>query len=185
MCASKSKIARNDPCSCGSAKKYKHCCCKRGDFILLPEKTNNISEHDARNRLLKKIKRRFITNAKAKGPLKMSEVILDLASDLLLSSETREQNEMAISLVCVVWNLAVSYPKDKLDIQVEKLLNKLNISSEQRKDLMRDVIYDLIHKRNQRYPNLMRFIAEYELTDASDEFLLTIASLGAEDEVRS
>ncbi|MFA5230658.1 MAG: SEC-C metal-binding domain-containing protein [Candidatus Paceibacterota bacterium] len=25
---SKEKIGRNDPCSCGSGKKYKHCCGK-------------------------------------------------------------------------------------------------------------------------------------------------------------
>lgn len=26
------KIGRNDPCPCGSEKKYKHCCLKTGEF---------------------------------------------------------------------------------------------------------------------------------------------------------
>jgi len=28
------KIGRNDPCSCGSGKKYKHCCLKREQLEL-------------------------------------------------------------------------------------------------------------------------------------------------------
>lgn len=28
----KNKIGRNDPCPCGSGKKYKHCCLKTGEF---------------------------------------------------------------------------------------------------------------------------------------------------------
>lgn len=28
-------IGRNDPCSCGSSKKYKHCCALKGDRLSL------------------------------------------------------------------------------------------------------------------------------------------------------
>jgi SEC-C motif len=29
------RIGRNDPCSCGSGKKYKHCCALKGDRLSL------------------------------------------------------------------------------------------------------------------------------------------------------
>ena len=29
------RIGRNDPCSCGSGKKYKHCCARRGERLSL------------------------------------------------------------------------------------------------------------------------------------------------------
>ena len=27
------RIGRNDPCNCGSGKKYKHCCAQKGDRL--------------------------------------------------------------------------------------------------------------------------------------------------------
>ncbi|MFQ5753857.1 MAG: SEC-C metal-binding domain-containing protein [bacterium] len=32
------KIRRNDPCPCGSGKKYKHCCYQRNYIEVTPEK---------------------------------------------------------------------------------------------------------------------------------------------------
>ena len=29
--ARRKKVGRNDPCPCGSGRKYKHCCLRRGD----------------------------------------------------------------------------------------------------------------------------------------------------------
>ncbi len=29
------RIGRNDPCSCGSGKKYKHCCALKGERLSL------------------------------------------------------------------------------------------------------------------------------------------------------
>jgi hypothetical protein len=29
------RIGRNDPCSCGSGKKYKHCCARAGERLSL------------------------------------------------------------------------------------------------------------------------------------------------------
>ena len=29
------RVGRNDPCTCGSGKKYKHCCALKGDRLTL------------------------------------------------------------------------------------------------------------------------------------------------------
>ena len=37
---SRKKVSRNDPCPCGSGKKYKHCCCRTrgtGDLEAVPQ----------------------------------------------------------------------------------------------------------------------------------------------------
>lgn len=110
----------------------------------------------------------------------MSEVILDLAAFLLKAAKTKEQNQSAITITCIAWNIAVLGPEhgqkcwnaffDKMDNTV-------------RQQDVHEIINAIIAKKLLRYEGIKRFIVDYELLINKKDLHLTVMCVVPEEEV--
>ena len=150
------KLGRNTLCFCGSGKKYKKCCLER-DF-------GHGSEENKRHALISKVKERYpdngITIAQAEefGMIKMSEVILEYAEELLSDATTKESKERIIMLAVVAWNLALIDEGDCATLR-DKFLRTLQIEENSNDWHEMDAILKaLIYKKQLEYPMVDRHI---------------------------
>lgn len=170
------KIGRNDPCHCGSGLKYKKCCLESKQI-----ESEDLSLHQAQTELKQKIRNnlsqemRFLdTDAE---PMKMSEVILEFAADMLRHSDTRTERKKAIDLACLAWNLALFKQKDdtQYETQLNSFLKQMGIKN-QNKNEATLLIDALVNKKIQEYPEIDRFIVHYQVDFKKDELMLNVAS---------
>ena len=174
------KLGRNEACFCGSGNKYKKCC--------LSVETKSFQEKlpftggDTRNKWLKQFEKRVKKEIggnfnlfEGELEIKMSEIILHLADDLLALATTKSQNKQAITTACLAWNLAVMFDTQKQKEELDKLLyNEFN-DPQNRVDLY-DIVYSIIQKKNYYYPDICRIIIDFELIDNENNLHLHVAS---------
>jgi hypothetical protein len=173
MSASQSKIGRNDSCPCGSQKKYKKCC--------LPIKDINSTElQKSEKRLGQRMQNRLgddvIMLSGDQVSIKMSEIILHLAEDLLEVAKTKPHYQFAITITCTAWNMAMLFEPEQHKEQIEKFITAFNVKDEEGKEEIRDMILSIIEKRNIYYPDIERLVMDYELLGNKGDFHLNVAS---------
>ncbi len=81
----KNKIGRNEPCPCGSGKKYKKCCYQQGGDL-------GISNNNA-------------------PPIKISEAILKISEPLISKYSERKLITVIIEMAIAAWNMSL-VPED-------------------------------------------------------------------------
>jgi hypothetical protein len=172
------KVGRNHTCPCGSGKKYKKCCLFQdaGSSQKHPS-TNLIDQQQSKERLKQRIQKNMGDNFKllqGELELKMSEVILHLAEDLLDSARNKSHIEKAITIACMAWNLAILFDPEQQEEKLEEFLNK--IKDVQGRQDTRDIINSLIQKKHDLYPNIHRIILDFELVGDKNNFHLNIVS---------
>jgi hypothetical protein len=91
----KNKIGRNDPCPCGSGKKFKKCCAQKG---FEPGRQSD--------------------NA---PPVKISEAILKIAEPLIRKYPKHERITVIIDLAVAAWNIS-SVPEEGRGSMEEKIV---------------------------------------------------------------
>jgi hypothetical protein len=178
------KLGRNDVCPCGSGSKYKRCCLSSGHSF--PQTKEPISR-ELIQKSMERLKNRAHDNLgeecilyEGRFKIKMSEVILDLAHDLLELAETKSQYKKAIGITCMAWNLSVLSGVEK-EKSLDELFNKLN-DEEARNDTF-DIISAIIEKKNRHYSQVNRLIVDYEVLGNRDNIHLNVMSVVQKDEL--
>ncbi len=143
------KYGRNAPCPCGSRKKYKKCC------------------------RLKEVPQVIIPSAVA-GPIKMSEILLEYAEELLKLTKTPEEGEQSIILAITAWNLSF-LEKSEYKRCIEDFFQTIKIE-EKEKSTLTKIIENLIYKRIQDYSLIDRVIISYKITKKGKDFNLYLVS---------
>lgn len=106
----KNKVGRNEPCPCGSGKKYKKCCLLKGDYTKdLPELMMYDAPAMRMNHLLLSMERDEFMRA-YKGP---TIGIVRSVMRTVPSSPTRNESEQAL----IVW-------KDMIEQEIQRLCSK-------------------------------------------------------------
>jgi len=171
------KVGRNEPCPCDSGYKYKKCCLYATNTVThthaLSSSVIKESEENIKNRLKKQTGKNVILY-EGNVEVKMSEVILDLAEDLLEAATTKAQHQKAIMITCMAWNLAVMFDSEQQKEKLEQLLD--TIDDRQGKQDTQNIIVGLIKMKNLYYPDVNRIILDYELVGKTPDFHLNIAS---------
>ena len=179
---SKIKLGRNEVCSCGSGNKYKRCCLTTD--VSSPQ--NSLITHELIQKSMLGLKNRV---QDISGPcivhdgelgVKMSEVILDLADDLLEAAETKPQYDSAIAITCIAWNLATANSAEYAK-SLERGLNKIDDQLHQEDTLK--IINALVKKKNRLYPDINRVILDYDLIGNKNNFHLNVVSTVSKEEV--
>lgn len=171
------KIGRNELCFCGSNKKYKKCCINvkntESDTKALVEKAqNNIA-----SRLANVNQNYKFINPESVGAIKMSEVIINFADELLDMANNFKQYERALIIAIVAWNLSM-VDNDKRTDAINDLLDRLMIDKDSNaaKDML-DILNWHIEKKQSLYPDINRLIMDYEIIRVDkDDFHLNVAS---------
>lgn len=172
----RNKTSRHDPCQCGSGLKYKQCCLeskqiKSGDLLL----------HPAQPKLKQKTKDHLSQKSKLQTDLqaiKMSEVILEFAADMLRHSDTRTERKQAIDFACMAWNLAIFKEKDPAEYkrQLNSFFKQIGAKSQNDKKEVQLLITALVNKKMKQYPLINRFIFHYQIKFKKNELILHVAS---------
>lgn len=179
-----SKIGRNDPCLCGSGKKYKKCC--------LPNSENfegkNESFHDeggVLQRLGDKVKNRYkdseitVQTAEELGLTKMSEIILEFAEELLENAKSNQEKKDILTMAIVAWNIAVMSDTTGLSPLecIEDFLKTADIEegSEEEK-LTATALLALIAKKQALFPDIRRVVIDFEIETIRKKLHLNVVS---------
>lgn len=169
MIPNASKIGRNDTCPCGSGGKYKKCC------LAIEENLESTALREGAKRLKSRIQDkdgdRFVF---METGIKMSEIILHLAEDLLEIARTKSQRQFAITITCMAWNIAVIPEPERRTNAIEKMVK--TIEGEEGQEEVREIVNSIIEKKNRYYPEIGRIIVDYELSGNRDNLHLNIAS---------
>jgi len=186
MKLNQNKLGRNDVCHCGSGNKYKRCC------LSLDETTprhsqpmDNIILSKGSARLRSRVKQNLgdnctIVQQHEIGGIKMSEAILDLADFILARAETNDEVEMAISVTCVAWNIAVLGPEKGQQFLDDYFL-KVNDSIGQQDFI--DIINVIIENKMTYYRDINRLILDHELCGDVNNLHLNIVSTVIEESI--
>ncbi|TDT65220.1 SEC-C motif-containing protein [Allofrancisella inopinata] len=179
------KIGRNEPCICGSGKKYKKCCYGKED--LLSSKSNTST--DGSRKLMNKHQQELVRknkNIKVKESdgFKMSDIIKEFASDMLDYAETDDQIRMTFQMAIVSWNLCVMLEREQDGSKQQNLIDGFLVTCKkaQRSPEADDGVFEEILEhyriRKQKYfSHINRFIADYKLEVLrSGDINLSIAS---------
>jgi len=173
------KLGRNDVCHCGSGNKYKRCCLSSD--ITTPrhrQQIDNIILLKGSERLRSRVKQNLgdkctIVQQGEVGGIKMSEIILDLADFLLDRAKTKSQQEVAIGVTCLAWNIAV-LGTEKGQLFLDDYFEKMNDPVHQQDTL--DIISAIIEKKMAYYANINRVILDHELLGDVNNLHLNIVS---------
>lgn len=183
MRTSQIKVGRNDACPCDSGKKYKKCCLSLEEISLHePTPVNIIARQKSEERLRQRIHNHMggkFTMLSGELEVKMSEVILHLAEDLLSRAKTKSQHQKAIAITCMAWNLGVMFEPEQQKDELEEFLN--NFDDALTKQDIRDIVMSIIEKKNHYYPNINRTIIDHELIGNKNDFHLNVVSTVPEE----
>lgn len=176
----KGKIGRNDPCLCGSGKKYKKCC-------LLDSKNyedQSESLHD-KGPLFQKLENKYkdkpvtLQTAEKAGLDKMSDIILEFASELLDSANSKQEKEGILSMAIVAWNIAILSDATKLSPIdcIQDFLQTTGIEEEsEEEEVTAAILLGLIIKKQEMFPNISRLVVDFEVKATRNELQLNVAS---------
>lgn len=181
----KGKIGRNDPCLCGSGKKYKKYC-------LLDSKNyedQSESLHDKGplfQKLENKVKERYkdkqvtLQTTEEAGLDKMSDIILEFASELLDSANSKQEKEGIMSMAIVAWNIAILSDATKLSPIdcIQDFLQTTGIEEEgsEEEEVTAAILLELIIKKQEMFPNISRLVVDFEVKAMRNELQLNVAS---------
>lgn len=178
------KIGRNDPCHCASGLKYKKCCLKSKQ-----NESENRQLHLVQAGLKQKAREDLSQKVVFLKPnsetIKMSEVILEFADDMLRHADTRSEKKKAIDIACLAWNLALFKQRnsEEYENQLNAFLKQMGIKDKDDRNDMELLIGHLVDKKFNEYPMIDRLIVHYQVDLKKDELMLNVASTFSQAEV--
>ena len=103
----------------------------------------------------------------------MSEALLEFAEPLMDVIDTDDYDEYgkAVMMAIVLWNCAIMQKQTAKSKEMEKLLKPLTQDADGK-----SIVQYMLSRKHQMFPDVNRYILDYELTDRGDEFHLSVAS---------
>ena len=145
------KIGRNEPCPCGSGKKYKKCCYQK-DYI-----SNEIPLSKSFGRNLPKDA--VITTSPQKE--KMSEVLLEFAEPLTAACEDDESYYNALRISAIAWNASFFPSKERT--RIDETVNE-NISDKEARETTKEILLKMLRRKEQDFPDIKRMIIDFQVS---------------------
>jgi hypothetical protein len=109
--------------------------------------------------------------------IKMSEVILDFAESLLEMTENEDQEEQAISIAILIWNLSLT-PEKTRKKHVKELAAAM-VDPDEHPEIAAEnmeTIQALIKRKERIYPDISRAIVSHDMVRTPDGIHLNVAS---------
>lgn len=189
------RLGRNDPCFCGSGRKYKKCCLREqeaeglvrgaGDFFGESDEEDDpysLSKQREFGEIYQKDHPDvfFTSPQESDGCKKMSEILLDFADELLEEGDSLEEYKKGIGITVVGWNLSL-VPKEQQEEFIDSFLESVRKSEAYK---IKTFLYFLIEKKYRDYPFLNRMILDFDLVKTKGGFHLNVISsvTGNEDQ---
>lgn len=167
------KIGRNDPCPCGSGKKYKKCCIARETLL------DNDYRLDLRP-FMDIVRRHRLTHQpnvmsfKDADESSLSTTIFKYAEDLLSLAETDEDVEIILFIAIMAWNLAVG--EDDIDVYLKHFAAK-NTMPHTIYRYMKNLLDVLVQQKQEKYPFIDTLIVDFTVEINDEEIRLSLVSV--------
>src|SRR3990167_678385 len=162
----KGKVARNDPCLCGSGKKYKKCCFLNSENF---EDEDWLDQTALLQTMGDKVKKQFrdesikMGTSEELGLERMSDIILEFAEEFLEGAKNPREKKGIIMMTVVAWNIAIIADEDiesAID-RIEDYLRTLGFKKKSEdKDVVSCMLLGLVEKKWMEYPDVQRFIVD-------------------------
>jgi len=181
----KSKVGRNDPCLCGSGKKYKKCCLLNSEEF---EDEDSSDQTALLQTMGERVKKQYkdesimMETSDELGLTKMSEILLEFAEELLDNAKNDQEKEGIIMMAVVAWNIAIIADEDRESVidHIEDYLRTLGFKkNSEDKEVLAYILHTLVEKKWMEYPDIQRLIVDFEIIETKNEFRLNVASLVA------
>ena len=132
------KVGRNDPCPCGSGKKYKKCCLLSGDIGF---------------------------DSKNVPPVKISTAIIEIARPLLEKYQKRNRVSVLIELAILAWNLSFTSDEKMRDEAETSIINNMpdEIDAVGVVSIM-ELVDMMLERKNKLYPDLNLVVMSHDLS---------------------
>ncbi len=169
-----SKYGRNSYCRCGSGKKYKKCCL----YNEIVTKKGDELEQISKNKLMKKYsKDALVVNSEKMGGIKMSEVILEYADELLSMADTNKSKKNAIILAITAWNIS-HFDKIKQKNVIDDFLKSMDTNKNSHShEEIHQIFQTLIDKKLFEYSSIDRLVIDFEFIElGNNNFHLNVVS---------
>lgn len=169
MSSSDRKIGRNDPCLCGSGKKYKKCC-----LLSASEGAVEISSQKLKERVQKRHQERGEESALAfrnfTNARKMSEIIIEFAEPLLQEADSFESRKTALSMAIFAWNLSMM---PDYQTRIDELCGAKSDRKAKRKEAPFDfellgAMSLLVRRKQELYSDVRRLVVDYDVVDTGE-----------------
>ena len=135
------RIGRNQPCPCGSGKKYKKCCYGKGFGKNLPEEA-------------------VITTNPQKE--KMSEILLEFAKPLTDECENDKAFYNALQISVIAWNSSF-LPSGERNKLIDESINKyINDNSE--RAMAKEILLKMLERKEKNFPSINRMIMDFQIS---------------------
>ena len=158
------RIGRNQPCPCGSGKKYKKCCYGK----------NNISKILLSNGLGKNLPEGTIVTARPKKEEKMSEILLKFAEPLTDVCEGDRAFYNAIQLSAIAWNSSF-FPLKEINKLIDGDINKY-INDNYDREIAKEILSMMLERKKKNFSHIKTMIVDFQIAYRDGQRHLTVMS---------
>ncbi|OPL12921.1 MAG: hypothetical protein AVO38_14350 [delta proteobacterium ML8_D] len=155
------RISRNQPCPCGSGKKYKKCCYGKNDkgkIIFSGGLGKDLPEG---------------ATVTPNTQNKMSEILLEFAKPLTDLCESDRAFCSAIELSSIAWNSSF-FPRKKINKLTEESIEKY--IGNQDKEIVKEMLSMMIERKKEIFSHVKTMIVNLEITYKDGEHQLNVMS---------
>lgn len=171
------KIGRNDPCSCGSGKKYKKCCMTQ-ETILDDKSSSSFRPFIDIVRRHAFTQQQEVISYRGEEGLTLSDIIIDYAADFLSMAETPEDVEITLTLAIMAWNIAVG--GDDMEDYLKSFAKEIKMPRTIYL-CMKNLLEVLAQQKRQTYPFIDKLIADFKVECDDEGIKLSLLSVGRSD----
>jgi SEC-C motif len=180
------KMGRNDPCHCGSNLKYKKCCLTNNEIVSQNqlEKIKRI-QSGLKNNAIQMLgsRKKLLFVSPDEKMIKMSEIIVEFADELLQEMHTRNQKKRVLDLACLAWNLGVFADKNGQLPDLDEVMDMMEVRDNEKIEVFKYILSVLANKKITEYPHIDRIIVNYKITDDGEDFRIDVMSMVSQKEL--
>ena len=148
--------------------------------LLKRERHSNVQQEsmsELAQRVKQSLKGRVIdVVANPEGEVKMSAVLETLVDPYLDVAANLEQRQKLFAIAILAWNLAL-LPVEEQRSQMEQMIEQIvGGQGRQTERDTREILEDLLERKQRLFPNLQRFILDFNMRETRDEFFLSVVS---------
>jgi|GEM_PF-1435665 len=145
------RIGRNQPCPCGSGKKYKKCCYEK----------NNIGQTLLANGFGKNLPKDAVITTKTQNE-KMSEVLLDFAEPLIDKCKDDKAFYNALQICAIAWNSSFLSPEERNKL-IDESFNKY-INDNEDREIAKEILSKMLERKQKKFPDIKRMIMDFQIS---------------------
>ncbi len=112
-----------------------------------------------------------------RGEAKMSDVLTSFAEPYIEFADTKQDHEKVLMLAIVAWNASFLSEQEQKKMLDEVLAARISTGTKKLKAGLKQIMKELIARKQKHFSNYTRKIISFELTDLEGgDYYLTVAS---------